>query len=343
MPQTDDILAERFRAGDDTAYRNLGSALGDRRDGQVYVHDQPLRLAVRVAIATGRPLLLRGSAGSGKSSLAPFVARMYERRFYKATVTARTEARDLMWYFDALKRLNDAQIVRQGDDARAQRVDRIEHYIEPRALWWAFDHELAERRGADAADADTIERVADPGIGKRRNGVVVLIDEIDKADPDVPNNLLESLGSLQFTVTETSREVRANPKNPPLVIITTNDERELPAAFYRRCVVHVLPEHTPERLAEIAGWHFGGRTDGDPVTVTTTLRHPDTMTLYAAVAAELKTFRDDARRLHTRRPSTAEYLDAVRACLELNIDTGHADWKDVARLTLTKPAPDPNA
>jgi MoxR-like ATPase len=334
--QTDDRLGTTYRAPKNPAYDQLGLDLGDRRDGQVYVHDAPLRLAVRVAIATARPLLLRGVAGSGKSSLAPFVARMHERRFYKATVTARTEARDLMWTFDALQRLNDAQVTekptgRNAASGNVRRVDVLENYITPRALWWAFDPQSAARRGAAKSGVDP---VTDPGIGPRKNGVVVLIDEIDKADPDVPNNLLESLGSLQFTVVETGKEVKlADPRQVPLVIITTNDERELPAAFYRRCVVHVLPEHGKDRLVEIAGAHFDAEVKD----------RKKAKALYADVAVELQKYRDEAKKLHTRRPSTAEYLDAVRACITLKIDTRHKDWSDVARLTLTKPAPDPSA
>jgi MoxR-like ATPase len=332
--QTDDRLGTTYRAPKNPAYRKLGSDMGDRRDGEVYVHDAPLRLALRVALATARPLLLRGVAGSGKSSLAPFVARMYERRFYKATITARTEARDLMWGFDALKRLNDAQVAKKGAGRQARKVEVIENYIEPRALWWAFDPTSAARRGADAKTS--VDLVDDPGVGSRKNGVVVLIDEIDKADPDVPNNLLESLGSLQFTVVETGREVRADRKKAPLVIITTNDERELPAAFYRRCVVHVLPEHGKDRLVEIAGEHYDEQQ-------TRSKDKARAKALYTDIAIELQKYRDEAKKLHTRRPSTAEYLDAVRACLLLGIDTKQAEWNDVARLTLTKPAPDPSA
>jgi MoxR-like ATPase len=325
MVETDDLLPGLFRAPNDSSY-DLGSRFGDRRDGQVYVHDDSLRLAVRVAIATGRPLLLRGPAGSGKSSLAPFVARVHKRRFYKETITARTEARDLMWYFDALKRLNDAQV---HSASRSMRVQVLERYVEPRALWWAFDERSAARRGIPPKHRMPTELAEDPGIGPRRKGALVLIDEIDKADPDVPNNLLECLGSLQFTVAETGREVRA--RQAPLVIITTNDERELPAAFYRRCVVHSLREHDRARLVEIAGQHFGGLDD------------LPTRSLYEAVAIEVERYRNSPDRRQLRRPSTAEYLDAVRACVELSINTDDDAWKDVARLTLVKPSPEPNS
>jgi MoxR-like ATPase len=290
-----------FEAADDDSYRQLGTALGDRRDGRIYVSTKEIRMAVRVALASGRPLLLRGPAGSGKSSLAPFVARVLKRRYYWATVTARTEARDLMWRFDALKRLNDAQL--QTEQARA-RVEQVQSYIEPGALWWAFDPISAERRGLKAPFILHTDPALDPGIGERVNGVVVLIDEIDKADPDVPNNLLEALGSLQFTVHETGTVVQAG--SAPLVIITTNNERELPAAFQRRCVVAQLREHRPDELVEIATYHY--RTFAQPVG-STILRQD----VYKAVATRLSDLQREATNEGQREPSTAEYLDAVRA------------------------------
>src|SRR4029079_12227328 len=165
--------------------------------------------------------------------------------------------------------------------------------------------------------------VDDPGIGPENGAVVVLIDEIDKADPDVPNSLLEALGSLEFTVAETGHKVRAD--TPPLVIITSNNERELPAAFYRRCIVHVLNEHKPAQLVTIARVDFQRRTL-DPV------EDPEGVLLYAAVAKEIERYAGEARQRRERQPSTAEYLDAVRACLDLQIDPrNHPDWQDVAR------------
>src|SRR5262245_6566894 len=139
-----DLPLAQFEIPDDQSYKGLGAAFGDRRDGRVYIYDADVRSAVRVALASGRPLLLRGPAGSGKSSLAPFVARHLQRRFYWITITARSEARDLMWQFDALKRLNDAQI--QADEER-RRVTQLQSYIEPGVLWWAFNPATARRRG----------------------------------------------------------------------------------------------------------------------------------------------------------------------------------------------------
>lgn len=158
--------------------------------------DDEVVLAVNVALKTGRPLLLFGPPGSGKSTLAPNVARILGWEYYAHVVTARTEPEDLLWRFDALKRLNDAQA--------KQLVDDMGHYYTKGPLWRAF---------------------AAPG-GKRS---VVLIDEIDKADPDLPNSLLGPLGSLSFPVPwDDEQSVSVPPERAPFVVITTNDERELP-------------------------------------------------------------------------------------------------------------------
>ena len=322
MPSTIPSLpSKQFQLPQSEAYKKLGSRLGDRRDGRVYVHDDRINTAVRVALATNRPLLLRGEPGSGKSSLAPFIARAFERRFYWETVTARSQARDLMWTFDALGRLSDAQI---GTAASRKKVERLENYVEPRALWWAFDPPSARRRGLETGRLD-VPTARDPGEGLENAQVVVLIDEIDKADPDVPNNLLESLGSLQFTVEETRRLVSAQPDAAPLVIITTNEERELPAAFHRRCTVLFLKPHTPTDLIRIAEQHFPDKSAFK-------------RDLFSGVADRVVALRDEAKKAGRRQPSTAEYLDAVRACLDLDVDPAAAqgEWSRIVELTLQK-------
>ena len=309
-------------------FDKLGSTVGDRRDGRVYVHDERIRVATRVAVATGRPLLLRGPAGSGKSSLAPFMARALGWRFYSFTVTARTQARDLMWQFDALRRLSDAQVRRPGDTG-SSKVDTLDHYVEPGPLWWAIDQASAARRGVAPSEkiVPAVEPAKDPAqgpLGSKR--AVILIDEIDKADPDLPNNLLEPLGSLQFTVQETGRRVSG--ENAPLVFVTTNNERELPSAFYRRCAVLYLKEHGRHDLIRIAQAHFDGY---DP---------PLNDELAGRVADIVATFAGQAAKSGARPPSTAEYLDAVRACLDLGADPQTpGEWEHIAQLTLSKTDP----
>lgn len=282
----------------------------DTQDGSVYVYTDRIVLAVNIALVTNRPLLLRGLPGSGKSSLAHNVARILGRRYYQAVITSRTQARDLLWTFDALHRLRDAQAKEPNKP--------LASYVEPGALWWAFDPETASRRGGwkDPKVPDALP----PGTGGRHAGAVVLLDEIDKADPDTPNNLLVPLGSLEFVVSDLNLTVSA--RVPPLVIITTNEERELPRAFLRRCVTLELDPPDRDRLVAIAKAHFG----------------PEDESRYRAIANLIcpdgKPSADDA-------PSAAEFLDAVRTSRELKIpaDPRNALWQDIESITLRKASP----
>lgn len=294
-----------------------GAAAGDRRDGSVYVYTDEIVLAVNVALATGRPLLLRGPSGSGKSTLARNVARVLGWRYYEDVISSRTQARDLLWRFDTLRRLSDAQVKRLEE--------RLYAYIDPGVLWWAFDRTSALRRGAP--DGVEVPLAAEPAQESRHERAVVLLDEIDKADPDVPNNLLVPLGSLEFTVQEIDERIQG--ARPPLIFITTNDERELPPAFLRRCIVLTLAGPDRTRLTEIARAHFGD----------------DDKELYEKVAGlVLEQGAEPAaaggrrdRRVGQAVPSTAEYLDAVRACRKLKIRPENEIWSQIAQVTLWKP------
>lgn len=281
------------------------SSVGDRRDGSVYVYAPDIVLAVNVALAVGRPLLISGPPGSGKSSLAANVARWMGWRYYEDVVTARTQARDLLWGFDAVRRLGDAQ-------AKVRRK-KLAEYVEPGALWWAFDRASARTRGVGGASVpvEQEQRSDDPK-------AVVLIDEIDKADPDIPNSLLVALGSMRFTVEETSWEVKADPDAIPFVVITTNDERELPKAFVRRCATLTLEAPKRDRLLKIAAAQF---PDGDPI-------------LNEAIADVVIELRKSTDGLPP--PSTAEYIDAVRACTVLEVSPTSTEWKEIRSILLTK-------
>ena len=304
----------------------------DRRDGLLYDCEPDLQLAVEVALVTGRPLLLRGNPGSGKSSLAAFVARALNRRYYEHVVTSTTRAADLLWRFDPVKRLSDAQADGVAHDAQ---------YIEPGALWWAFDSESARHRGIAAG---TVKEAVDPNEELNRDRdprrSVVLIDELDKADPDVPNGLLVPLGSASFSVEQLGIEVTRPPVapddlkhsglSPLLVVITTNEERDLPPAFLRRCVDYTLPDPDKERLVAIGRLHL--EAEAGHVG-------PDDETLLDALAARVEGMARTARDRRERPPSTAEYLDAVRACRALEIAVGNSRaWKLLARATLDKRA-----
>ena len=208
-----------------------GDSRADSRTGDVYVFNDRIVLAVRVALATGRPLLVRGESGWGKSSLAASAARVLNWNFLETVITSRTQARDLQYELDLVLRLNDAHAQKLDPDTR--------RYIRPGVLWWALDPAGARKQQCFYNENRSLPAVPDaPALP----GTVLLIDEIDKADPDVPNNLLVALGSLEFRVEETSQTVRADKtQQPPLVFITTNEERELPAAFLRRCIEITLP------------------------------------------------------------------------------------------------------
>lgn len=282
--------------------------VADRRDGAVYVYSDEIVLAINVALVTGRPLLLRGPPGCGKSTLAPAVARVLGWRYYEHVVSSRTAARDLLWSFDALRRLSDAQA--GGNALEAVR------YVEPGVLWWAFDQTSAECRGL--MDSGSIPRAVEPGAPRKHDRAVVLIDEIDKADPDVPNNLLIPFGSLEFMVEETGCKVTA--RCVPLLMITTNDERDLPRAFLRRCIILNLPAPTEERLMEIAAAHFGS----EHATLCS-----EAIQAISSIAAR----RAPGQPWHA---SAAEFLDTIRACLQMSIHPGSPEWQRVAEITLFK-------
>lgn len=295
---------------------------GDRRDGLVYVYDDDIVLAVNVALSVKRPLLIRGASGSGKSSLALNVARFFKWRYYEVVISSGTQARDLLWQFDTLRRLSDAQ----ADIGVKEDI----HYVEPGVLWWAFEPESARLRGADAANANVPALAIDPNKGDQHERAVVLLDEIDKADPDTPNNLLVPLGSLEFFVPEAKRKVKA--KEPPLVVITSNDERELPSAFLRRCIMLNLKPPTRARLVEIAVAHFG----------------KENRKLYEEVA-KLLVPEEEPKKADATAPksqqSAAEYLDTVSACLALDIKPKANDttWEALSKVTLWKPKELPGA
>jgi MoxR-like ATPase len=316
MTQQPEFKPARVQRGDAAG---TGAGVGDQRFGDVYVYHHPdIELAVQVALATERPLLVAGPAGSGKSSLARNVAHTLKWRYYELVVTSRTEARDLLYSFDSIRRLNDAQDRNVSPDPAV--------YVEPGVLWWAISPDTARERGSRAEGGlAEKERLDDPAPRKHERAVV-LIDEIDKADVDVPNALLVPLGAFRFRVEPTRREVEATPQAAPLVILTTNGERELPPAFLRRCIVLELPAPDTDRLVEIAR---------------------------AAIPAELvprgvdaaKRFRELATIVqeHARREggpnagvSTAEYLDTVEASLRLGIGPGAPLFDDLLRLTQRK-------
>jgi MoxR-like ATPase len=275
--------------------------IGDRRDGRIYRYTPQIKLHVNIAAATGRPLLLLGPTGCGKSSLAFNLARVMNRRYYELIVTSRSEARDLFYRFDAVRRLGDVHAKhRDGDEATAWRS--YSPYIEPGPLWWIFDRNTAARRGHPGAEPLPFDEAKDPAIFTPKTDPeaesVLLIDELDKAEPDFPNNLLVPLGSQQFAIEQLGQVIELRQsrvggieRQAPLVVITSNRERELPVAFVRRCVVLDLPPPSVDDLVDVGKVIAGHEREAE-------LRE---------IATKLEELRG------AERLSIAEFLDAVRA------------------------------
>jgi MoxR-like ATPase len=291
------------------------------RPGRVYVYNPAIVLAVNAALATQRPLLIAGSPGTGKTTLAANVAAVLGRKFYQRVVTSRTRARDLLWRFDQLQRLAAAH---EGRDLPPRAA-----HIEPQLLWWAFDPASAALRGALPGELDARHHLADPATGGPGPQSVVLLDEIDKAEPDVPNDLLEVLDLERFQVDDLEgQRVVQGRRGDVLVCITTNRERELPGAFVRRCVVLDLdrPEADwPDWLVRIGRQRL--RIKGSKGAGARLLQD---------VAAQVMALRTLAEQQGQRKPGTAEFLDMLRACIQLGIQPGGDDWQRLSEALLGK-------
>ncbi|HNE42130.1 MAG TPA: MoxR family ATPase [Rhodocyclaceae bacterium] len=185
-----------------------------------YVAPNDLTLAVNAAVALERPLLVKGEPGTGKTLLAEEVARALGRPLFQWHIKSTTKAQQGLYEYDAVSRLRDSQL---GDP----RVADIAHYIVPGVLWQAFESEAP---------------------------AVVLIDEIDKADIEFPNDLLRELDRMEFHCYELARTVVA--RHRPLFIITSNNEKELPDAFLRRCFFHYIRFPDRETMTRIVDVHF---------------------------------------------------------------------------------------
>lgn len=256
--------------------------------------------AAILALAARRPLLVRGEPGTGKTQLAHALASALGWALHGATIHARFEAQDLLYQFDAVRRLSDAQAGKLREPGWDEKP-----YWQPGPLWKAFGWETTEGYG--------IGRELAGGEAVAPAGHVVLIDEIDKADSDLPNSLLEVLGSRRLIIPPLAEPLLASEERWPLIVITTNEERELPAAFIRRCVVltHDLPSGPAyaDFLIDHGRAHFGpdqvepGQAMGEEI-----LRD---------AAAQLLEDRNNSEATHLPPPGLAEYLDLLRALLEL--------------------------
>ena len=221
--------------------------------------------ALWAAYSAGRPLLLRGLPGTGKSQAAMAIAEQLGWAFVKETINGSTELSDLHFFFDAIARLGEAQVLGAGGDAETKAKERLNplDFLSPGAFWWAYHWPSAAAQFARCNTKMRDEPYAPKGWEPKRGGVVLLLDEIDKAQPDLANGLLETLGDRRFTVPYLSSKeqgdadssaltnpIEAGEERPVLVVITTNEERELPPAFLRRCFVHTLQMESSTSLDE---------------------------------------------------------------------------------------------
>ena len=223
-----------------------------------YVATADLMLAVNAAITLKRPLLVKGEPGTGKTMLAEEVAQSVGLPLLQWHIKSTTKAQQGLYEYDAVSRLRDSQL---GDE----RVKDIHNYIVKGVLWQAFESDTP---------------------------VALLIDEIDKADIEFPNDLLREIDRMEFYCYETRQMIKA--KHRPLVFITSNNEKELPDAFLRRCFFHYIKFPEAETMQRIADLHFPGLKK-------------------ELLAAALKTFYD-VRNLPglKKKPSTSELLDWLK-------------------------------
>lgn len=232
---------------------------------QQYVATADLKLAVNAAITLKRPLLVKGEPGTGKTMLAEEVAQSLGLPLLQWHVKSTTKAQQGLYEYDAVSRLRDSQL---GDE----KVKDIHNYIVKGVLWQAFEAEQP---------------------------VALLIDEIDKADIEFPNDLLRELDRMEFYCYETRQLIKA--KHRPLVFITSNNEKELPDAFLRRCFFHFIKFPDAATMQQIVDVHFPGLKK-------------------ELLAAALKTF-FDVRNLPglKKKPSTSELLDWLKLLLAEDI------------------------
>jgi len=226
-----------------------------------YVATDDLTVAVNAAVTLERPLLVKGEPGTGKTELARQVAQSLDLPMIEWHIKSTTRAQQGLYEYDAVSRLRDSQL---GEE----RVHDVKNYIRKGKLWQAFEAE---------------------------SKVVLLIDEIDKADIEFPNDLLQELDKMEFHVYETNETIRA--KVRPIVIITSNNEKELPDAFLRRCFFHYIRFPDMEIMKKIVEVHHPGLKDA---LLTTAL----TQFYELRETAGLK-----------KKPSTSEVLDWLKLLL----------------------------
>ena len=241
-----------------------------------YIATEDLIVAVNAAISLERPLLIKGEPGTGKTELAKQVSKALNLNMIEWHVKSTTKAQQGLYEYDAVSRLRDSQL---GD----KKVNNISNYIRKGKLWQAFE---------------------------TKEKCVLLIDEIDKADIEFPNDLLQELDKMEFHVYETDQNIKALQR--PVVIITSNNEKELPDAFLRRCFFHYIKFPDMETMKKIVHSHFPKIKES----------------LLAVALTQFYELRDTTG--IKKKPSTSEVLDWLKLLLadDLNTDDLKRPGKD---------------
>ncbi len=242
-----------------------------------YVATDDLKMAVNAAVTLERPLLVKGEPGTGKTMLAEEVAQSLGRPFFEWHIKSTTKAQQGLYEYDAVSRLRDSQL---GQD----KVHDIANYIVKGKLWECFESEQQP---------------------------VLLIDEIDKADIEFPNDLLRELDRMEFYVYETQQTIKA--RNRPIILITSNNEKELPDAFLRRCFFHYIAFPEKDTMERIVGVHF-------PDIKKKLLKEAMDVFFELREIPGLK-----------KKPSTSELLDWLKLLLAEDIDPAVLRESDVKK------------
>ena len=245
-----------------------------------YIATRELAVAVNASVALQKPLLIKGEPGTGKTMLAYEVAKALDKRLITWHIKSTTLAQQGLYEYDAVSRLRDSQL--------GEGIDDVAHYIKKGKLWEAFDSE---------------------------EQVVLLIDEIDKADIEFPNDLLQELDRMEFYCYELKRTISA--KQRPIVIITSNNEKELPDAFLRRCFFHFIRFPDRDTMRQIANVHY-------PELASEMLERA-IKSFYSV--REVKALK--------KKPSTSELIDWIKLLLVAGVSAD--DLKDLEGMSEVPP------